>query len=64
MPPVGPAIGAVAHKDFALEISTGILVTTTSSSCRYCSGLIATENCSGVAATVPTTRPTDLPVGS
>src|SRR5215472_7004708 len=37
-------------------------VTTTSSSCRYCTGLTATENCSGVAATVPTTSPTTSPL--
>src|SRR5215467_3688993 len=33
-------------------------VTTTSSSCRYAPGVTATQNCSGVASVVPSTRPT------
>ena len=36
-------------------------VTTTSSSCRYAPGRTATQNCSGVASTVPSTRPTVSP---
>ena len=37
---------------------SGRWVTTTSSSCRYWPGARPTENCSGVAGTVPTTSPT------
>src|SRR6185437_15776467 len=39
----------------------GLVVTTTSSSCAYWPGARPTENCSGVAGTVPTTRPSSSP---
>ena len=37
------------------------VVTTTSSSCRYAPGATATQNCSGVASSLPSTRPTGSP---